>query len=151
MEEVSETSNRAIALLIGVSDLHVSRLKRDLLKKASWEVEHIDVKIMATAFKKKKEELQRRAMEGQDYSLAWKIECDYIAKMQDLGFIYKEPEKHLVGSIELDMERGLMEYFEENGVPSVSQFIERMSQIGDGNGNGSKPGENTKLLAKSVN
>jgi Fe2+ or Zn2+ uptake regulation protein len=93
LEEQSHISNRTIANLIGVSDTHISRMKREVLKKSAWEIEEIDVKILAVSLKKKKEEYQRLAREKGDTKLAWDIEMDYIEKMQSLGFIFEMPKK----------------------------------------------------------
>ena len=93
IEEQSDFSNNQIAELIGITNVHVSRLKHQSLKKAVWEIEDIDIKILAVSLKKRKEEYQRRAVKGNDISLAWKIEMDYIEKMQSLGFVYEAPKK----------------------------------------------------------
>ena len=93
LEEQSSESNRAIGRLIGISGQAVGQQKNSLLKNSAWEIEDINVKIVAVSLKKKKEEYQRRAMKKDDIRLAWQMEIDYIEKMQSLGFIYEAPKK----------------------------------------------------------
>ncbi len=92
LEEQSEVSNAQIGALIGTSGQHVGRVKKSLLKEASSEIDELDIKLLATSMKKRKEEYQRKAAKREDYSLAWKIEMDFIEKMQSFGFVHKEAE-----------------------------------------------------------
>jgi len=118
LEEQSEVSNTQIGELIGTTGQNVGQVKKHLLKEAAWEIDELDVKSLAVSLKKKKEEYQRKAAKDHNYSLAWKIEMDYIEKMQSLGFIHKEPEninlKNYEPSIE-DMRDSFKQYDEENG------------------------------------
>lgn len=141
MESMSYVPNTFIADSIGVSDVHVARLKREMLKKSVWEIETIDIKMLAAALKKKKEEYQREAAKKGEYALAWKIECEYIEKMQELGFVYKAPQKHQFIPTELEEFRERMtEFYVEFGVPTPMQFVAQLKQIrGD-------DGRNRKLL-----
>jgi len=93
LENQSDESNVAIGRLLGITSQAVGYLKKQLLKQSAWEIEDIDIKMLAVSLKKKKEEYQRKAVAGKDVRLAWQIEIDYIEKMQSLGFVYKAPEK----------------------------------------------------------
>ena len=89
LEEQSEVSNTQIGELIGTTGQNVGQVKKTLLKEAAWEIDELDIKALAVSLKKRKEEYQRKAAKDQNYSLAWKIEMDFIEKMQSLGFIRK--------------------------------------------------------------
>lgn len=83
-----------IGALLGVSRQVVIRdLKRI---EREWygyvdEYKHLNIvvgKLIATARR-----LICKAIRERDYSLAWKIECDLIDKLQSLGYVHKEPAK----------------------------------------------------------
>jgi hypothetical protein len=138
MEEMTDQSNTSIASLIGVTDVHVCRIKRELMKRGMWEIESVDIKMLALGLLKRKVEYQRRAAETQNWSLAWKIECDFIEKMQSLGFVYKEPERL---QVQKQIDTGITEFMDEYGVPSVGKFFAALRELhevdGEGdNGNG---------------
>ena len=135
-EEASEFSNQNIADMIGVTDVRVGQIRQQLLKSAVWEIETIDIKMLATGLLQKKKQFQRRAVERNDFSLAWQIEKDYIEKMQSLGFVYKAPEKMDLVTKQSDFERQLEEFLNAFGVPDVGEFIARLSNGGPGNGDG---------------
>lgn len=138
MENQPEFSNIEIARLLGISDMSVHRWKKKALRQATWEIDDMDIKILAVALKKSKENLQRRAYAAQDNRLAWQIECEFISKMQDLGFVYKAPEKvAIAGRLEMETETGLKKFFGEIGVLSVEQFVLSLGKLcGDGDGDG---------------
>jgi hypothetical protein len=92
LEEQSEVSNSQIGELIGTTGQNVGQVKKTLLKAAAWEIDELDVKALAVSLKRRKEEYQRKAAKDHNYSLAWKIEIDFIEKMQSLGFIRKAAE-----------------------------------------------------------
>lgn len=142
LEHKPEFNNVEIARLIGMSDMYVHNIKNRLLKQGAWEIDAIDVKILAVSLKKKKEELQRRALNTGDISMAWRIECDFIKEMQGLGFVYKAPEKlAIAGRLEMETETGLKRMFAEMGVLSVEQFVLTLGKArGDGNGDGNGDG-----------
>lgn len=139
LENESQTSNVFIARLIGVSDVHVSRIKRQLLEDSAFEIERLDVVRMAVSLKKKKEEYQRKASEDGNYNLAWKIELDYIQAMQELGFVYKAPTRLEVKTERADFRQRMMEFLDEYGVPTAEQFFGLLESVqGNGKGDGSK-------------
>lgn len=135
-EEASEFSNQNIADMIGVTDVRVGQIRQQLLKSAVWEIETIDIKMLAAGLLQKKKQFQRRAVERNEISLAWQIEKDYIEKMQSLGFVYKAPEKMDLVTKQSDFERQLEEFLNAFGVPDVGEFIARLSDGGPGNGGG---------------
>jgi hypothetical protein len=128
MEEMSYVSNGFIGDMIGCTDVHVSRLKRNILRKSIWEIDDIDIKALALSLKKRKEEYQRAAHRAGNIGLAWAIECEFIEKMQKLGFVYEAPQKHLVGSMEVNLEEELRKTFREMGVPGVNDFVQLVEQ-----------------------
>lgn len=139
-EEMSYVPNSFIAEQIGVSDVHITRLKRELLKKGIWEVVSIDVTMLAVELKKKRDELFRNAVRAGDNGTAWRIECDYIEKMQSLGFVYKAPvDLHIRRT---DLQNQMKELFVAVGVPTVEEFL---NQLGEIQGNGRK---DAKLLVE---
>lgn len=138
MEYKPEFSNVEIARLIDMSDMYVHNEKQEMLRQGASEIESIDVKIVAVSLKKRKEELQRRALTVGDIRLGWQIECDFIREMQNLGFINKAPEKiAIAGRLEMETETGLKKFFGEIGVMSVEQFVLNLGKLragGDGDG-----------------
>jgi hypothetical protein len=134
-EEDSSWSKGAIAQLIGVTSHQVGKIKSALKRIGMWEVESIDVMVIGVDVLRKKNECQRKAADKGDWALVWRIEMEYVEKMQGLGFIYKAPEKHLVGSVMLDAESKMFDYFKERGVPNVDEFIRQLSGP-NGNGDG---------------
>jgi len=144
LEEESHVSNVFIANFIGVTDVHVSRIKRQLLRNASYEIDQMDVRSMAVSLKKKKEEYQRKAATKEDFSLAWKIELDFVAAMQGLGFVYKSPDKHMLIGEQADFRHRLTEFFHEHGVPTADQFFGLLEAVRGNGGDGKVRG----LLAK---
>jgi len=93
LEEQSEVSNRQIAELIGTTRQAVGQMKKTLIKNAAWEIDELDLKLLASSLKVKKEEYQRKAVKKGDLTLAWKIEMEFIEKMQSFGYVHKEAEK----------------------------------------------------------
>lgn len=139
-EEDSSWSNTAIAKLIAVTPQQVCKIKRWLKKVGVWEVEAINIEGIAIDLLKRKMEYQRKAVDGGDYALAWRIEVEFVEKMQDLGFVYKAPEKHLIGNMMLDAESKMLQYFKERGVPNVDEFIRQLSgSNGDGDDHDAVP------------
>lgn len=92
LEEQSEISNTQIGELLAVTSQAVGQMKQTLLRNAASELDDLDVKLVAVSLKKRKEEYQRKAAKDQNYSLAWRIEIEFIEKMQSLGFIHKAAE-----------------------------------------------------------
>lgn len=119
LENQSDESNVAIGRLLGITNQAVGQIKKQLLKESAWEIEDVDIKMLAVSLKKKKEEYQRRAV-GKDVRLAWQIEMDYIEKMQSLGFVYKAPEK-IQGNFTHTL-----------SMTDFKQSFERMDDIEDG-------------------
>lgn len=135
MEERSEATNRYVAKLIGVSDTQVCRIRRQLVRRSSWQIEDMDVKELATELKIRKTELQRRAIGSRDYGLAWKIECDFIDKMADLGFLKLPPKRVAVAHFyPQQLEQQLEEFFNEFGVPNAEAFLAQLRDIAGGDG-----------------
>jgi hypothetical protein len=134
MEEHSEVSCRRVAEIAGCSHTHVVRLRRKLAEIAALELDTIDIKRVAGQFKMRKEELQRRAMSDRDWGTAWKIECDYIEKLQSFGFIILAP--HRVLNINIDLESRLKEFFNEFGVPTTGEFLAKLRELQGDNGRG---------------
>jgi hypothetical protein len=136
VEEQSEATNRSVARICGVSDSHVARLKRQLIRSSSWMIDDLDVKEIATELKIRKTELQGRAIKTGDYGLAWRIECEFIDKMAELGYIAKVPDRVLVGVV--DLENRLKEFFNEFGVPTAEAFLRSLRELQSGNGRGDR-------------
>lgn len=138
MEEQSNFSNVEIGELVGVTNVHVSRLKRELLRNSLWEIEALDVEMLAVSLKKKKDELQRRAMQispSPDLALVWKIENDFIEKMCEMGFIKLQPARLLVGHVDLgSLEIQLKEFFVEHGIPTAEAFVDTLRKAIGGDG-----------------
>jgi hypothetical protein len=134
MEEHSEVPTRRVAEIVGCSHTHVVRLRHALAELAALDLDTIDIKRVAGIFKLKKDELQRRAMADHDWSTAWRIECDYIEKLQNFGYIILAP--HRVININIDLESKLKEFFNEFGVPTTEEFLARMRELQGGNGRG---------------
>jgi hypothetical protein len=142
-EEDSSWSNSAIGQLIAVTPQHASHIKGMLKRIGLWEVEAINIEIIALDLYKRKMEYQRKAVDKEDFALAWRIEIEFVGKMQDLGFIYKAPQEHLIGNMMLDAESKMLDYFKTRGVPNVDEFIRQLSgsngdggEAGHGNGDG---------------
>jgi len=131
MEERSEVPARRLAEMLGITPTQVHRIRRRLVEAAAWDLDDLDVKALAARFRLKKEELQRRAMAEGQWAVAWKIECDFIDKMAELGFIAKAPTRVLFA---MDMERRLKEFFDEFGVPTAAEFLRSLRELYSGNG-----------------
>ena len=130
LEELSHTSNRAIAEKIGISDMQVGRIKKFLLRHSVWEIEDVDVKMVAVTLSKKKEEYQRKAAKDGDTALAWRIECDFVEKLAALGFIKLQPARVLVGHVDLENLQGqLKEFFVEHQLYLLIYGI--LKRVGD--------------------
>jgi len=136
MEEQSEFTNTEISELVGLDFNQVRYIKSKLLKAAAIEIEAIDVKLVAASLAMKKRELQRRAIDAHDYGLAWKIETDYIEKLQGLGFVYKAPQEIKVDTTVRSMTLigRVEEYIERHGVQTVGEFARTVGMLGPGDG-----------------
>jgi hypothetical protein len=145
MEEHSEVSCRRVAEIVGCSHSHVIRTKQGIASLAAYDLDTLDVKKVAANLKLKKEELQRRAMGDRDWATAWKIECDYVDRLQAMGYILLAP--HRVLNLNIDLEGKLKDFFQANGVLSAGDFFEKLKALkvtpeleaGSGGNGGSDP------------
>lgn len=149
MTEKSEVNNRMLGDLVGVHPAHISRVKRQLLRDMSFELTDMDVREVAMGMKVKATELQQRAMLDHDFGLVWKIECELIEHLQRLGFVYREPERHIIEgqmtTAVLDLGELMKEFFKTYGIPSMSQFVQRLRELAKGNGGLPRPDDEARI------
>ena len=120
LEEQSEETNTAIAELLGITPQAVGKIKDRLLSEAIWEIETIDIKKLAARLKKKANELQRKAQKAGDYGIAWRIETEFIEKLQDLGFVMKSPVP-----IRLDSDMTINVVYTKDTDPEVEEALRK--------------------------
>lgn len=149
MENQSDITNAVLGQMIGITDGQVGRLKKELIKRAVWEIEEIDIKMLAAALLKKKQEYQKKAAKAGNYSLAWQIEKDYIEKMQELGFVYKAPAVVDLNVVQTNFQIQIKELYRELGVPTREQFIALLEAARGNGGDGRRLIEQTAASRKT--
>jgi len=60
-------------------------------RNAAYLVDEISIKRVAGDLIREADVLINKAKNGLDYTLAWRIKCDLIEKLQSMGFVYKAP------------------------------------------------------------
>jgi len=134
MTEHSELTNRFVASLLACSESLVCKIKHQLVRDMSWEMDRMDIKEIATAHKIKKTELQQRAMRAGDYALAWKIEMDYLDSLRRLGFIFEAPKRLLISDDPLALRSELERFFDEFDVRNPAEFARLLHAAAATNG-----------------
>lgn len=150
MQEQSDFSDTDISRVIGIRSTQVAHIKKEMLKKGMWELSSLDTGTVALQFVMKKREIQRKALQKENYDLAWKIEVDFVSTLQRMGFIFEAPQK--VREDPSEKTKSLLDklagYFERNTDQTIEEFVvvtgllpENGGGNGGGNGQGNGPYE----------
>jgi len=147
LREDSTITNSRISQMIGISQAHVGRIRKAVLRMTTWDVD-AEVRELVNLVWMKSNEYQRRAVRSNDAAAAWKIFRESIELLQGLGFVFEAPKKialaHFDGTA--DLQSALKRMFSESGVPTLPEFIDRFKQLtAGGNGNGNNHGNKTVL------
>lgn len=86
-------TQQEIAEIFRVSRQTIIRDEKAIRSEQSVLVDDLDIDIIAGELIAIANNLTAKAIRNKDYSLAWKIECDLITKLQSLGYLPKAAEK----------------------------------------------------------
>lgn len=143
MEEDSTVTSRNLAELLGVSESQVRRLRRTMVEKSAYDFER-DLQSILYSMRMKRDEYQRRALLRGDVSTAWRIEVEFIEKLQDMGVVFKAPKHIIMSGVkegeEADSRSALRKLFADSGVPTMPEFVARLKMLTGGNGGGNGDG-----------
>ena len=151
--ENAGATNRQIADLIGVTEWQVTKIRKRLMQKMSWEFEDIDVREIAADCKVKAHYLQGRAIRAGHYEVAWRIQMDLIETLMRLGLVYRAPERLAVASMDVskgDVRNALKEFFREHGVPSLQGFLGLLQTAVNNGDKGNGQGQRSEPLSITV-
>ncbi len=137
-----DVPNQAIADLLAMTPSNVSWRRNKIIEGAARpEIYQTGPWRAASKLALRKEHLQRKAIGKEDYGLAWRIECDYIEKLQELGLIPKQPIQIETKSESLNFSVQVREFIHAFGaIPTPAEFLAALHKPGGGNGNGNGNG-----------
>jgi len=142
--EQPEVPNTAIAELLEMTPSAVGWRRRKIIDgEARPELVNTGTYQIMARLTVRKDHLQRKAIAKEDYALAWRIECEYITKLQDLGAIPRTP----VPAETMDESRNFSLQIQEfinvfGAIPTPAEFLANLrpggaggTRVGNGNGN----------------